>query len=143
MPYVLQERRPDLDPVVEEMVALELTPSAIEGFLMCIAAESGRDCGFVLTDEFRSLLEVMGVAGNIKPNGDLNYILFKYGKCHIKPSYNNYKTYIGAIHKAMHKLKHIGGLDDFVDEYREAAAEIRRRILGPYEDKKEIENGSI
>jgi len=140
MPYVLQERRPDLDPVVEGMATLELTPSAIEGFLMCIAAESGRDCGFVLTDRFRSLLEVIA---DIKPNGDLNYILFKYGKYHIKPSYNNYKAYIGAIHKAMHKLEHIGGLDDFVDEYREAAAEIRRRILSPYEDKKIDKNGDV
>jgi len=144
MPYVLQERRLDLDPVVEEMAALELTSSDIEGFLMCIAAKSGRDCAFdYIIDRFQSLLEIMSVAANTKPNGDLNYILFKYGKCHIKPSYNNYKDYIGAIHKAMHKLEHLGGHDDFVDEYREAAAEIRRRILGPYEDKKIDENGDV
>ncbi len=142
MPYVLQERRPDLDLVVEEMAALELMTNDIEGFLICIGAESGRDRRFILTDKFRSILEVMSVA-NIRPNGALNYILFKYGRYHIKPSYNNYKAYIGAIYKAMSKLEHVGGHDDFVDEYREAAAEIRRRILSPYEDNKIKINGDV
>lgn len=140
MPYVLQERRPDLDPVVEEMAALELTTNGIEGFLICLAA--GSDRGFVLADKFQALLKTINTV-NVKPNGDLNYILFKYGKYHIKPSYNNYKAYIGAIYKAMSELERVGGHDDFVDEYREAAAEIRRRILSPYEDKKIDENGDV
>ena len=59
----------------------------------------------------------------VKANGDLNYILFKYCKYYIKPSYNNYKNYIG--------------------ELRQCATEIERKLLGPYEDSKELENGSI
>jgi len=58
---------------------------------------------------------------NIK--GDLNYILFKYCKLSVEPSYNNYKEYIA--------------------ELNECASEIRRRFLAPYEDKKIIENGDI
>jgi hypothetical protein len=60
---------------------------------------------------------------NMQINGDLNYILFKYCKYHIIPSYNNYKNYIG--------------------ELEETIAEIRRKILAPYEDSKIQENGDV
>lgn len=60
---------------------------------------------------------------DIKANGDLNYILFKYCKENIQPSYNNYKNYIG--------------------ELQETVAEIRRRLLAPYEDTKIEENGDV
>jgi hypothetical protein len=56
-------------------------------------------------------------------DGDLNYILYAFCKRHIKPSYNNYKNYCG--------------------ELRQCATEIERRLLGPYEDKKVIENGDV
>ena len=82
MPYVKQDRRPDLDMVVKLMNDVEVVA-----------------------------------------NGDLNYILFAYCKRHIKPSYNNYKNFMG--------------------ELNEAAEEIRRRILAPYEDSKIIENGDV
>lgn len=55
--------------------------------------------------------------------GDLNYILFKYAKYHIKPGYNEYKNFLG--------------------ELNEAAEEIRRRLLVPYELKKQVENGEV
>ena len=60
---------------------------------------------------------------DIKADGDLNYMLFAYCKRYIKPSYNNYKNFIG--------------------ELRQCAAEIERRILSPYEDKKILENGDV
>jgi len=63
------------------------------------------------------------VSTRIVANGDLNYILYKYCSDKIKPSYNNYKNYIG--------------------ELEECATEIRRRLLAPYEDKKIWENGDI
>lgn len=56
-------------------------------------------------------------------DGDLNYILYAFCKRHIKPSYNNYKNYCG--------------------ELRQCATEIERRLLGPYEDEKVIENGDV
>jgi hypothetical protein len=59
----------------------------------------------------------------IQANGDLNYILYKYCKENVKPSYNNYKNFIG--------------------ELRQCAVEIERRILAEYEDKKIKENGDV
>ena len=60
---------------------------------------------------------------DVKANGDLNYILFAYCKMSVEPSYNNFKNYCG--------------------ELRQCATEIERRLLGPYEDKKIIENGDV
>lgn len=82
MPYVKQERRPELDKVVKSMID-----------------------------------------ANVVADGDLNYILFKFCRYNVKESYNSYKNYIGELH--------------------EAAAEIRRRILAPYEDKKIEENQDV
>jgi len=82
MPYVKQERRPELDKIVEAMIRAD-----------------------------------------VQYDGDLNYILFKFCKVGVDPGYNNYKIYIG--------------------ELTEAAAEIRRRILAPYEDEKIKVNGDV
>jgi len=60
---------------------------------------------------------------DIKVNGDLNYILFAFCKRHVPPGYSNYKNFIG--------------------ELNETGAEIRRRLLAKYEDKKIIENGDV
>jgi len=56
-------------------------------------------------------------------DGDLNYLLFAICKRYVKPSYNNYKNYLG--------------------ELEEAIAEIRRRILAEYEEGKIAENGDV
>ncbi len=71
MPYVKQERRPDLDPIVKKMVAIELTTSDIVSFLTNLPIGSYK--GFVLTDRFQPVLEAIKIAG-VKPNGDINYI---------------------------------------------------------------------
>jgi hypothetical protein len=68
------------------------------------------------------VVEAMEEAGVIA-NGDLNYILYAFCKRNVKPSYNNYKNFCG--------------------ELRQCATEIERRILGPYEDEKIIENGDV
>lgn len=59
----------------------------------------------------------------VEANGDLNYILYKYCKENIEPSYNNYKNFIG--------------------ELQQCAVEIERRILGPYEDEAIRKNGDV
>ncbi len=59
----------------------------------------------------------------VKPDGKLNYILYKFCKDTIEPSYNNYKNYCA--------------------ELRQCATEIERRLLAPYEDKKIQENGDV
>jgi hypothetical protein len=70
-------------------------------------------------DELVHLMKVM----KVKADGDLNYILYKYCKNHIKPSYNNLKNFCG--------------------ELRQCATEIERRILAPYEDSKIQKNGDV
>lgn len=58
---------------------------------------------------------------NIRADGDLNYMLYKYCKEMVDPSYNNYKNFCG--------------------ELRQCATEIERRMLANYENEKIIENG--
>jgi hypothetical protein len=60
---------------------------------------------------------------DVKADGKLNYILYKFCKDTVTPSYNNYKNYLG--------------------ELQEAICEIRRRLLSKYEDLKTIENGDV
>lgn len=59
----------------------------------------------------------------VKPDGKLNYVLYKFCKNYVEPSYNNYKNYLG--------------------ELTECCEEIRRRLLAPYEDTKINENGDV
>ncbi len=59
----------------------------------------------------------------LKADGDINYLLFRYCKEHIKPGYNNYKNFCG--------------------ELRQCATEIERRILAKYEEEKKDENGDV
>lgn len=63
------------------------------------------------------------VEAGVQANGDLNYILYKFCKYNVKPSYGNYKNYCG--------------------ELNECAAEIRRRMTAPYENVKIDENGDV
>jgi len=62
------------------------------------------------------------VDADVRANGDLNYILFKFARM-IPQSYNSLKNYRGELH--------------------EAAAEVKRRLLDPYEDIKMKENGDV
>ncbi len=72
----------------------------------------------VLDNVVRAMLD-----GEVCADGDLNYILFKFCRYHVVPGYNNYKNFCG--------------------ELRQCATEIERRILGPYEDSKIVENGDV
>jgi len=63
------------------------------------------------------------IVRDVIADGDLNYILYKHCKNHIKPSYNNYKNFCG--------------------ELRQCATEIERRLLAKYEDEKIKENGDV
>lgn len=79
-----------------------------------------------ITQEMRpSMDEVVDLMynNNVKANGDLNYVLFKFCKYYITPSYNNYKNFCG--------------------ELRQCATEIERVLLGPYEYTKQKENGKV
>ena len=73
-------------------------------------------------NEMDEIVELMKEL-NVKANGDLNYILFKFCRKYIKPSYNNFKNFCG--------------------ELRQCATEIERRLIAPYEDRKIKENGDV
>jgi hypothetical protein len=73
-------------------------------------------------DALNKVVVAMSEAG-VKADGDLNYIIYCFCKYHVKPSYNNFKNFCGELHQA--------------------ATEIERRLLAPYEDLKEKENGPI
>lgn len=59
----------------------------------------------------------------VEANGKLNYVLYRFCKDTVPPSYNNYKN--------------------FIAELTECANEIRRRLLAPYENGKIEENGDV
>ena len=73
-------------------------------------------------EELDKIVDLMRVL-KVKADGDLNYLLYKYCKYYVKPSYNNFKN--------------------FCAELRQCATEIERRLLANYEDKKRDENGDV
>ncbi|KKM84740.1 hypothetical protein LCGC14_1296080 [marine sediment metagenome] len=137
MPYIKQERRPDLDKVVDELVNAVLKKGDIELFLLNIANFSNVNYWFERRIK-RAVEESYKV--DVKPNGDINYILFKYCKYNVKPSYNNYKSFMGEIYAAMASMKQQG---EFKNEFRESAEWIRIKILTPYEEKAIEKNGDV
>jgi len=82
---------------------------------------------YIKKNKRQTLDEIVQLMGdlNVKADGDLNYILFKFCKKYVKFSYNNLKNYCG--------------------ELRQCATEIERRLLAPYEDSKinNPENGEV
>ena len=60
---------------------------------------------------------------DVEPNGKLNYVLYKFCKDTVSPSYNEYKNFLG--------------------ELRQCANEIERRLLNNYENSKIAENGDV
>jgi len=72
--------------------------------------------------KFDPIVDLMKKLG-VKADGDLNYILFKYCKYHIEPSYANYKNYKG--------------------ELNECVDIIHTEIVVPYEKEKKRENGDV
>lgn len=72
--------------------------------------------------DLNKVVVAMTEAG-VKADGDLNYILYRFCKYHVTPSYNNYKNFCAELHQA--------------------ETEIERRLLGPYEDMKIEEHGDV
>lgn len=144
MPYVAQERRPALDKVVDELVISKLKADHIEIFLINLTKRGCFDeTGFEIrpfnpfSDNLSNALRE-AIRADVKPSGDINYILFKYCKYHVKPSYNNYKDFMGEIYNAINSVS-----IEFRNEFREAAEWIRIKILTPYEEKTIEKNGDI
>lgn len=63
------------------------------------------------------------IENDVRPDGKLNYVLYKFCKNTVIPSYNNYKNFCG--------------------ELTECVEEIRRRLLSNYENSKIEENGDV
>jgi len=60
---------------------------------------------------------------NVLADGDLNYVLYAFCKRAVVPSYHNYKYYCSELDQCI--------------------TEIKRRLIGPYEDKKKKQNGDV
>jgi len=137
MPYVLQERRPALDKVVDELAKIDLKPGSIKRFLICLIYRGAPIQSNYMFPGIKKAMEEACKA-DIKPNGDINYILFKYCKYHLTPSYNNYKEFMGELYDAMNY-----SVSYYKNELRESAEWIRIKILTPYEEEAIKKNGDI
>ena len=73
-------------------------------------------------DQVDEIVALM-MACSIRADGDLNYVLYKFCKEAVEPSYNNYKNFCG--------------------ELRQCATEIERRLLALYENERIMENGDV
>ncbi len=143
MPYVKPERRPDLDKVIKELLKAELDTGNVESFLYHLALNSRGLWPFRLSKALEKCRSI-----GLFPNGDINYILFKYCKDNVTESYNAYKDFMGEIYAAIYRIPreaYMPGsrMRKYKDEYREAAEWIRIKILVPYEEKKREENGDV
>ena len=133
MPYISQEKRESLNKYYEKMKEVVKTNEDLTNLLLCISGAMR----YAVPSEIQDLSDHMTLVAY--PDGGLNYILFKYAKYDVTPSYNNYKKLIGSILRAAKNNPY----EAYVDEYREAAEWIRIRLLIPYEMKKLKENGPI
>jgi len=138
MPYIKQERRAALDKVVDELVKSNLKRGSIELFLLNLANHYNARYLMGIEQDLKKVVEISDEIG-VEPNGDINYILFKYCKYHIEPSYNNYKSFMGEIYKAVNNIIKT----EYKDEFREAAEWIRIKLLTPYEEEKILTNGDV
>lgn len=134
MPYIKQENRELLDECVSNANKInDIFIQYFEDMLIYISSGGTPWMHKALIPLAKYMKE------NVKPDGSLNYFLFKYAKYHLEPSYKNYKTFIGKIHIAMKNIQDV----QYIDEYRESAEWIRIKLLTPYEFKKIEENGDV
>lgn len=133
MPYIKQELRPALDKYYEKMKEVIKTNEDLTNLLLCISGA----LRYAVPSEIQDLSDNMTLVAY--PDGGLNYIIFKYAKYDVKPSYNNYKNLIGAILKAAKNNPY----EAYENEYREAAEWIRIMLLIKYEIEKRRENGDV
>jgi hypothetical protein len=140
MPYVKQERRSALDEVVSELEKVEFSNINLSNFLILLCQQSASKAAPSVRPALKKAIKA-----DVEPNGDINYIIFKYCKYNIEPSYNNYKNFIGIIYSVIDlMIAHSRSeYTKYIDEYREAAEWIRIKLLTPYEEEKIIENGDV
>jgi hypothetical protein len=142
MPYVKQERRPALDRVVDRLVESGLVEGELTLFLLnLVDREHGGFADYLYRSKDMEKALYEAEVADVKPNGDINYILFKCCKYHIKPSYNNYKKFMSEIYEAA-ELCGLVALD-YKYEFKESAEWIRIKLLTPYEEEKIVENGDV
>jgi hypothetical protein len=153
MPYIEnKQRRKELDKIIDYLKN-KAFPRANDTYdLLCRALLQwflyhidGKHAKYPMYQLFQTL--------DVKPNGEINYILFKYCKYYIKPSYNNYKLYVGCLHDLIYKIEtekrgsfevdHVSYMRDFISDIRLSILEMYREIIGPYEELKKSVNGDV
>ena len=93
---------------------------------------------------------------NVKADGDLNYIFFAVAKRYVKPSYNNYRTYMSKLSITYHtegELRIIlialaqridkEKIPDLYAELDLCNREIYRKLVANYEEEAEKRNGAV
>lgn len=95
MPYVIKEKRPVLDIIVQAMARVYDVPK-----------------GPYYSD-----------GSKLKADGDLNYILFAFCKRHVKPSYNNYKNFRAELLESAGEIKR-RLLDPYEDQKKEENGDV-------------------
>ncbi len=139
MPYVKQERRPALDEVLDELTKVKLEYRDVQLFLLELSKVELNKWRWKLLakDKIKAAID-KAIEVDVQPNGDINYILFKYAKYHVEASYNNYKTFMGYIYELVDMSS-----GAYKDEFRESAEWIRIKLLIPYEEEKSEESGDV
>lgn len=140
MPYVLPERRPDLDKIVDFFVEYKhLSWGNLVGYLIDYSNYGKSNLNIWAPMGIFADFLALASDINLKPNGDVNYILFKYCKYNVEPSYNNYKKFITIVNWASNQALDIS----WKEEFREAAEWVRIKLLIPYEEEKRKINGDV
>lgn len=140
MPYILPERRPALNKLVDALVQNGVSWQDMIRFFEILSNYGITHIDWIgqYYPKDGALLEIAKDI-DIQPNGDINYLLFKYCKYHVEPSYNNYKGFMGIIYRMMDNAN----TDSYKNEFREAAEWIRIKLLIPYEEEKCKLNGDV
>lgn len=134
MIYIKQEKRKLLDECVNNASKIKSQIMVcVDDLLVYISGENETFMDSSIIPLAKYMRE------NVKPNGDINYFLFKFAKYHIKPSYNKYKKFMGNIYEAIERTTNI----EYKNEYRESAEWIRIKLLVPYEEEKCRINGDV
>lgn len=135
MPYIKQEKRENIDKYIKEIARLHLGEDELVEFLLNV-------CGiFRLNISYNSELAER-IHKEVKPNGDLNYMIFKLVKTYLPASYTNYKSFMGCLYNVVDRLANLN-YKEYRDELRETAEWIRIKLLIPYEEEKCALNGDV
>jgi len=151
MPYILSERRKELDPIVELLVSEGFLP---DGNLATLLFVFCRDCVKPSYNNYKNfcgeldqcIIEIMrrqksfrGPVRRIAPGEEVNYekILSAMQEARVKAD--------GDLNYILFKYckYHICNIEGFCQEIDRCLVAVQEDLMAPYEDKKKEENGDV